>query len=145
MTGHVVYRSAVDTWLRIVLGAGVAIAVAACGITIVAGDAAARAVAGLALLVGAGLPLWILASTTYTFDGGELAIRSGPVRSRVPVADITAITPTTNPLSSPALSLARLRIDYGPGRSIMISPADRAGFLADLEARRTAARLQRGA
>jgi hypothetical protein len=36
---------------------------------------------------------------------------------------------TRNPLSSPALSLDRLKITYGNGKRIMISPADKIGFL----------------
>lgn len=89
-----------------------------------------------ALLIGAGLPLWILAATDYTLEAGELRARSGPFRWRVPLRDITAITPTRSLLSSPALSLDRLRIDYGRGRALMISPADRQGFLGALEQRR---------
>jgi hypothetical protein len=38
-------------------------------------------------------------------------------------------------LSSPALSLDRLKIDYSDARSIMISPEDRERFLADLKSR----------
>jgi hypothetical protein len=52
-----------------------------------------------------------------------------------PIADILAVTPTTNPLSAPALSLNRLRVT-SRSASVMISPADRARFVADLEARR---------
>jgi hypothetical protein len=38
-------------------------------------------------------------------------------------------------------ALDRLRIDNGPGKSVMISPLERATFLRDLDARRkTAAR-----
>jgi hypothetical protein len=92
--------------------------------------------AAVALLVGVGLPLWILGTTDYTIDGDELRIRSGPFRTRVRISGIAAITPTRNPLSSPALSLTRLRIDHDGSRSVMISPADCAGFLAAIEARR---------
>ena len=50
------------------------------------------------------------------------------------------IRPTRNPLSSPALSLDRLRIDYGSGRSIMVSPEDKDKFIGDIEdARRSVA------
>jgi hypothetical protein len=43
---------------------------------------------------------------------------------------------TRNPLSSPAMSLDRLRIEYGQGKAIMISPEPRAEFLRQLEHRR---------
>jgi hypothetical protein len=136
----VVYRSAVDRWLVVVLGFGILLASTSSAIVLVAGGAAARVIAALVALIGVGLPIWILRSTSYTLAGTELLVRSGPFRRRLAIADIVSITPTTNPLSSPALSLDRLRIDERGGRSTMISPANRAAFLADLEVRRTTAR-----
>src|SRR5262245_35168301 len=111
-------------------------AVVAAVSVLVAGDATARAIAVLTLLLGVGLPLWILTTTSYTLEGETLLVRSGPFTRRVPIADITAIVPTRNPLSSPALPLDRLRIEVRGARPVMISPADRAGFLADLDDRR---------
>lgn len=133
-----IYRSAVDAWLVAVLAAGGLIAMTAGVSLFVAGDATARGLAVVIVLVGAGLPLWILTTTSYTLDEGVLLVRSGPVTRRVPIADITGVAPTRNPLSSPALSLDRLRIEVRGARPILISPSDRAGFLADLEARRAA-------
>lgn len=90
--------------------------------------------------VGVGLPLWLLLSTHYTLEPRQLIVRSGPFKWCIALADITAITPTSNPLSSPALSLDRLRIDYGRGRSLMISPRNKEQFLHAVEvARRDAA------
>jgi hypothetical protein len=46
--------------------------------------------------------------------------------------EIESIVPTHDPRSSPALSLDRLRINYrrrGKLRAILISPADKEGFL----------------
>lgn len=50
------------------------------------------------------------------------------------MGEISEVRPTHNPLSSPALSLDRLHVQYGPGflKAVMISPADREGFLEDL-------------
>jgi hypothetical protein len=134
----ITYRSAVDTWLWVVLAGAIAVILLTCGTLLATGDGGALAIGLLAGLIGAGLPLWILRSTSYTLTPTELLVRSGPVRWRRPIADITSITPTRNPLSSPALSLDRLRIESRGHGAIMISPADRAGFLADLEARRAA-------
>jgi hypothetical protein len=61
-----------------------------------------------------------------------LVVRSGPFKWCIPIADITSITPTSNPLSSPALSLDRLRIEYGRGHLLMISPRDKEQFVRDL-------------
>lgn len=131
-----VYRSRIDAWLLIVLVAAMAASLVA-GIALVSAGSIA-AWWSLALIAGVGilLPSWLLLGTRYTLAPERLTIRSGPFAWQVPLADITGITPTRNPLSSPALSLDRLRIDYGPGRSVMISPRDKARFIQDLEALR---------
>jgi hypothetical protein len=138
------YRSAVDTWLWIVLAGAIVVVVLTCGTLLVVGDGTAIAIGLVSALVGGGLPIWVLTSTSYTLTPTDLLVRSGPFRWRRHIADITAITPTRNPLSSPALSLNRLRIETRDGAPLMISPADRAGFLADLEARRARAASSRG-
>lgn len=132
-----VFRSKVDAWLGAVLIAAPILAVASILRNAVpAGGAVILFVALLAVLP-AGLPLWLLCSTHYTLTPDELVVRCGPLSWRVSLRDIRAVHPTRNPLSSPALSLDRLRIDYGRGRSLMISPAHRDRFLRELEARRT--------
>ena len=138
------YRSAVDPWLWLVLAGSIVVIVLTGGTLLVAGDGPSRAIGVVSGLIGGGLPLWVLTSTSYTLTPAELIVRSGPFRWRRPLADITSITPTRNPLSSPALSLDRLRIETRGKAALMISPADRAGFLADLEARRAQAAPGRG-
>jgi hypothetical protein len=87
------------------------------------------------LLVAAGLfQLHALYATHYTFEGDALVIRSSFFRWRVPVAAIESVEPMQSALSSPACSLDRLRIRWS-GRSVMISPADQAGFLRTLAQR----------
>lgn len=85
-------------------------------------------------LLGATLVLWVLCGTDSRVHAGELHVRSGPFRWRVPVAQIRAVEPTRSPLSSPALSLNRLRIRYGDSKAVMVSPADREGFFEALRA-----------
>ncbi len=75
----------------------------------------------------------ILRSTYYVIEGGTLLVRCSYLTWRVPIAQITAITPTRNPASSPALSLDRLRIEYG-GKVILVSPDDRQRFIEALGA-----------
>jgi len=132
------YSSAVDGWVRLVLGAAPLMAAVFWGIVIVVGDATTRAIAGAAGALGVGLPLWVLTSTSYTLTSEHLVVRSGPFRWRIPIPDIVEVTPTTNPLSAPALSLNRLRVTSRDA-SVTISPADRGRFVADLEARRARA------
>ena len=84
------------------------------------------------VLVSVALPIWLAFSTYYRVDsdpsGEVLVIRSGPFSWRVPVSEIRHVTATRNPLSSPALSLNRLKIEYANNRTILISPKDREGF-----------------
>jgi hypothetical protein len=135
-----VYKSKIDTWLALILvGAGVACLIA---FVFALSTSSASAIAATlpALILGAGLPVWLMTSTTYTLSNTILLVKSGPFKWQVPIEQITSITPTTNPLSSPALSLDRLRIDYGRGQSIMISPKDKVQFIHNLEALRGIAR-----
>lgn len=124
-----VFRSKIDTWLILVLVLSAAVALSAAGGTL-------RQTYGMALLVpisivaiGAVLPMWILADTKYSILGGTLHIRSGPFSWKIPIASITSITPSSSLISSPALSLKRLRVEYGAGKSVLVSPIDPQGFI----------------
>jgi hypothetical protein len=67
-----------------------------------------------------------------------LRIRSGVLKGDIPIASITSVTPTHNPLSAPALSLDRLAISYEKGghpRLGLVSPKEKAAFLQELSAR----------
>lgn len=86
---------------------------------------------GVILLLAAGFIGWLIATTYYAVDEINLLIRCGPFWWTVPLQAIESVTPTWNPLSSPALSLDRLWVAYRVGkktRAIMISPLDKAGF-----------------
>lgn len=128
------FPSKVDTWLYAVLIGSAVFCTVIVLAPLAAGSPATSLAISPVLLVTVGLPLWLLRATHYTLDGTDLRVRSGPFRWRVPLREIHEVRPTRNPLSSPALSLDRLRIDYGRGRSIMISPRDREAFLERLEA-----------
>lgn len=81
------------------------------------------------LLVTSALFIWLLRSTYYEVSGDTLRIVCGPFRQRIMISDITAIEPTRSMLSSPALSLDRLRIRHGKNRRVLVSPADKRGFI----------------
>ena len=133
----ILYRSKIDTWLAVVLVfavlASLAGAVAALSVE---PTALAWPIALVAVTVGAGLPTWLLTTTYYRLEGDTLFVSSGPIRLRIPLREIVNITPTNSPLSSPALSLDRLRIEYGRGKSVMISPRNKEEFVRNLEAAR---------
>jgi PH (Pleckstrin Homology) domain-containing protein len=73
----------------------------------------------------------VMRTTYYVVDGGTLVIRSSFITWRVPIASIRSITPTRSALSSPALSLDRLRIEYG-SKAILVSPEDKRRFIETL-------------
>ncbi|MGE0796997.1 MAG: PH domain-containing protein [Lautropia sp.] len=131
-----VHRSKIDRWLLLIIVFAIAASLYASIELVRAGPPAARWTLLLTVGLGVVLPLWLLLDTRYLLRPDRLAIRCGPFRWQVPIAEIEAIVPTRNPLSSPALSLDRLRIDYGRGRSIMISPQHRQRFLEELDALR---------
>ena len=128
-----IYRSKIDIWLAVLLTFAVLISIGA-GISVLLAGGLEMWWAVIPGLVAGALIAWILFSTYYTLDDELLLVQSGPFRWRVPVAGITAITPTRNPLSSPALSLDRLRIEYSNGKAIMVSPSNKEKFIDDLRA-----------
>jgi len=129
-----VFPSKVDGWFRVLLWVGVLVPAGVLVIPAVQGDPAALWFTP-ALLFPAALPLWLLRTTDYTITDTHLRIRCGPFRWNVPLADVRAVRPTRNPLSSPALSLDRLRIEYSRSLAVMVSPDDKEGFLSELRTR----------
>ena len=124
------FKSKVDTWIYILLIFVIVFQVVAVGTAALqAGDPLATTGMLLLMIAVAGLMVWLLVGTHYTVDRGTIRVVSGPFRWKVPVDAITSVKRTRNPLSSPALSLDRIMIRYGKRRRIMISPADKAGFL----------------
>lgn len=130
-----VYLSKVDQWLLVTFCLGALVALGVCVPQFIAGTVTVRLFLVFALLVAIGLPAWILLTTAYTLTTGFLVVRSGPFSWSIPLRQITSVKPTRSPLSSPALSLDRLRIEYSGARALMISPENRTGFLADLRSR----------
>lgn len=82
------------------------------------------------------LVIWLpVFNTYYVVENNTLIIKSLVFRWKININDITQIEPTHNPLSSPALSLDRLKISYiknGRIAKVMISPKDKEGFLNTL-------------
>jgi hypothetical protein len=72
---------------------------------------------------------WIWFGTGYEISDVELKIRCGPFRQSIPVQEIREIKRTRSPLSAPACSLDRMEIKYGKSKRVMISPADKKGFI----------------
>lgn len=123
------FASKRDFAVLAIVGLGLAAAGGAVALTSYASPTdfwlAIAATLGVALLTAS-----IFASTYYEVDGNQLRVRCGPITWHIRISDITAITPTYTPLSGPALSFDKLQITYGYGKKLLISPADKAGFLA---------------
>ena len=124
------FKSKVDTWILILMIVAIVFQVFAVGTAALQADDPLATTGLMLLVIGvSGLLVWLLFGTYYTVERGYLRIASGPFRWRVPLADITSVTATRSPLSSPALSLDRIMIRYGKRGRVMVSPADREGFL----------------
>jgi Bacterial PH domain len=75
----------------------------------------------------------MVATTHYTIDGGMLRIKSGFIYNKsIAIQSIQKITPTSNPISSPAASIDRLEVFYNGNSSVIISPKDKRGFIMHL-------------
>ena len=130
-----IFPSKKDFWIvALIMGSGIALLAVAVDHIVSRGINSPETwiTCGIALLyVGI---IWSLAYPVYyEIAPPNLLIRSGLLlRYRIPLASIEKIQPTRNPLSSPAWSLDRLRIEYSKGgrrQAIMISPENKEIFL----------------
>lgn len=123
------FKSKIDRWLLFLLIAIMVFEIVVMSIAATqAGDALEATFLIIAALAIVALIGSMLIGTYYSVAGNTLRIACGPFRWKVPIDAIDSVEATRSPLSSPALSLDRLRIRYGR-RRIMVSPADKAGFL----------------
>ena len=70
----------------------------------------------------------------YILDEDHLLVQSGLIKYIIPYDDIRKIEKSNNPLSSPALSLRRVKISRSKGY-ILVSPVDRDLFIKELSAK----------
>lgn len=127
------YPSKIDAWLVWVLGSAVLL-------PIVAGLLMARASwpgALFSFLIAAfdvALLRGLVFPCRYILLDDELRVQAGFLTWRIPYRDIRSVAPSGSPLSSPALSLRRVKIVYGAS-SILVSPEPREEFIEELRAR----------
>jgi hypothetical protein len=86
--------------------------------------------AGVVLLMYA-----LYLTTHYTFERDVLHVRCGPITVDVPYDGIRRAAPSSSLMSGYAMSLERIEVEYGEGDTMLISPADRESFLAELKRR----------
>lgn len=78
---------------------------------------------------------WVLLRSSYEIEGGELVVRQGPNRQRIPVSSIDEIFPTKDNPLSPKWAGDRLQVMFVPGtkaKTLFLHPDDRSGFLQAL-------------
>ena len=134
---HVTFPSKRDWWIVALIWVGALLALFA-GFDQLsgAGSPALRGSFSLLCVAIAGFMIWVLYRTEYVLTMEDLLVRCGPFRYRIPLAGVDSVTPSRNPLSSPACSLDRLLIKWEDGRrQILISPDPKADFLRVLAQR----------
>lgn len=88
----------------------------------------------LFMLVCTALCIQLFLATYYAIDSAMLTIHGGLLykRKKIPIASIRKIEETRTFVSAPAPSLDRLEIFYNRFDSVVISPKDKLGFIAEL-------------
>lgn len=132
------YTTAIDAWIVVVTLAAIGFALAEAIVVFPASPSAAFLSMTIVVLV-AGFVGAFSYPCEYLLETDHLLIRAGFARWRIPYARISAIAPSRSLWAGPALSLRRVKIDYGR-RFVLVSPRDREGFMAALRARIAAAR-----
>lgn len=124
------FKSKVDSWIAVLIVTLVLMdLVFIVTLAMQPGNPAEKTAAILVCIAVMALIASLALRTHYTVDRKDLRIVSGPFRWTVPIDQITSVTPTRTLLSSPAMSLDRLRIEYGKLRPMIVSPDDKDGFL----------------
>lgn len=126
-----VFKSAVDWWFYALIVVVFLVVLYGLRVQLLSGRPGQLLFLAATMVASVGLPIWLLLSTEYRVANGQLAIRCGPFNSVVPLRAIRSVHATRDSRSSPALSLDRLEIRYDGGR-VLVSPADREGFLRAL-------------
>ena len=123
------FKSKVDTWFYVIVIGSIVVVTGAIWPVLRQPSLENLTIVGLSLLVAVGLPVWLLVQTYYVVEDNVLKIRSGPFKRTIRLDEIRSVEPSRSFLSSPALSLDRLKIVYGVGNQILVSPRDRDAFI----------------
>lgn len=132
------YYSKKDIWLLALIGAVFLLPIVLAIYDLFMGDIDGL----LSLLFGIAVPGTLLLLTYplyYDLTPSALRVRGGIlIDKQIPLSAVQGVTPTRNPLSAPAWSLERLRVNYqieGSESFVLISPEDKAGFMTELTRR----------
>lgn len=123
-----IYPSKVDAWLAILL---ITVPLLVIGLGIYLGDLTAMILIPTGLLMALGFAA-IAIPCRYTLTEKHLTIQCGMLRERIQLQNIRDAVPSSDPLSAPALSLQRVKIELGNDFRL-ISPRDRERFIREIK------------
>lgn len=127
------FYSEIDWWLAAILLVAMGIALGSIP-EVLQTKTQVVGIALTSLLVATALLLASAFLMRYEITSGSLSVKAWPLyHKKIPIAEIHTIERTNTPISSPALSLDRIRILYKSG-SVIISPRDQGKFIAMLQA-----------
>lgn len=133
------YRTAIDWWLGLLLGGCEVYMIFLAVEPIIRSGKINWAM--LLIAVGTSILIVPLFGIKYVLYSEHMLISMSLYgKARVRYADIVEVKKTNNPLSSAAMSLRRIQIDYvenGVHRMILISPVKRKTFIEELEEKRS--------
>jgi membrane protein YdbS with pleckstrin-like domain len=133
MNQRMAFPSRVDWWLAAIPVIGVAFVIfVGYRLQQIGSGAYIVAFAVAALMVAT--TLLIAVPCVYVLEADALLIRSGVLRQRIPYQAITNLELSSSPMSSPALSLRRVKVSYGRA-SRLVSPVDREWFMRAVQER----------
>lgn len=75
---------------------------------------------------------WPIFNTRYIIQNETLRIRCMFIKWEIPLSCVQKISKSSNSISSPALSLDRLKIEYvqdGKMKNVLVSPKDQSAFI----------------
>ena len=139
-----IYGSKVDRMIAFPLAAATLVSLLG-GIQFLTESGAPRLGLGALAIALPLLFLWLTIPTRYLLCAGELHVRAGPFRWRIPTDSIVEVTRSRNPFSAPAWSFDRLKITYlcfGKKSTLLISPHPREPFLSRLREQIPSARIE---
>ncbi len=76
---------------------------------------------------------WVWLGTSYRISSDELIVGCGPIKHRFPLKGTVRVRSCRNPVAGPALSMQRLQISAEGVLPLLVSPADREGFVSELK------------
>jgi len=124
------FKSAVDSWLYILAVSLPLIVLRALTPTLADAQVSTVLYSVLAIAPLVLIPAWLLVSTYYRVDSAIMRVQAGPFSWSIPLDQIRNVTAKRSLSAAPSLSANRLKIDYGRQRSILVSPKNRAAFIA---------------